>query len=189
MRLFEFNNAGNDVPAYTVLPIQTKEEFVSYIQENCSDFLRQAKRQRMYRAVDWYSEQVLLMTSPTNRKPRDLAPRHQQMVDQVLMKRGLTALRSNSIFCLGNLSEIKEYGDDRFVVYPVNGFSYTWSPQIHDLLFFSKWRDQEFLEFVENVEFLNTRLDEGLKNGSEIYIHGKYVFAIDDIWHYDIRVN
>jgi len=187
MRFLEFNES-TEIPAYTTLPINSPEEFADYVKKNCSNFLAQAGKRKLYRSVNWYSDRVLLMQSPINRTPRDMSKNRQTMVDQVLTKRGFTALRTNSIFCSGAPEVTRYYGDDLFVVYPLNGFSYTWSPDIPDMatvgegLEINTESDRYFLSRIEDADFWDTHIGKALADGIEIYIHGKYVFAADDKW-------
>jgi hypothetical protein len=122
-------------------------------------------------------------------------------IDARLKKQNFTALRSNSIFCTTNYGTASAYGDVVFVIFPINGFSYTWSPQIRDLTvdfklnrhlvnnymnaspenkklsgaLHSFMRSLKFPseKFVQWHNFKQSDLKDAINK--EIYIHGKFV--------------
>lgn len=66
------------------------------------------------------------------RKPKDMLPEVQEMIDRWLTERGFKALRSNSFFVTGDFSQANKYGNV-YVIFPRDGFDYTWFQGTKDL--------------------------------------------------------
>lgn len=153
-------------------------------------------------------------TTPVNRIPTCTSFRpnpysntgFQIEFDAHLKKLGFKALRSNSIFCSGNLAEAATYGK-LFAIFPHNGFDFTWSPEIEDA--YNAWEKfetgydrlhspppiaggrGEWHKILHNMtqndfkmifKFRQTDLGEAIKSKNEIYIHGTYTQYDLDIY-------
>jgi len=115
-----------------------------------------------------------------NRVPKDTLPQIQTIVDKHLSDAGFTALRSNSLFCSPNPGAANAYGK-LFQVFPLNGFSYTWSCKIHD--FYEDFDTYPFTiktlgecdseGFIKTYGYKNNDLKDALNSRNEILIHGK----------------
>jgi hypothetical protein len=69
--------------------------------------------------------------SHKKRKTKDTSSAIQTGVDKVLASKGFTALRHNSIFTSSRVEIASDYGIP-YIIFPKNGFSFTWSPKIQD---------------------------------------------------------
>jgi hypothetical protein len=181
-------------------------EIKQFIKQNCSQILSVYKAnplKKLYRGLHVNaSPYPLALTgeSPTNRKPQNTPIDIQNKIDNKLKEAGFSALRSNSIFCSSVYEDTESYGAV-YIIYPFNGFTYTWAENIYDLTLqfclFKNYKSSvkndfnEDLyklsgkEFVDKYKFRNTDLNSALNGGEEICIHGKYLALLasqyDDI--------
>lgn len=105
---------------------------ISFVEKHCSqsmDIFKQSKHV-MFRGMGNEKRDVIIGSPWTNRRPKDSSVEDQNMLDSYLEAAGFTALRRNSTFVSSNLSQAENYGSV-YVIFPKNGFSYTWS-SIHD---------------------------------------------------------
>lgn len=115
------------------------QKYIPYLQSHCSDALKIFIKEKkfLYRGIseDASSQlgQVFIGHSPKNRKPLDSTLASQVELDQMLQKAGFIALRNNSIFCTSLDDSAIEYGTP-YIIFPVNGFKYTWSTKLADLV-------------------------------------------------------
>lgn len=133
--------------------------------------------------------------TPTFRPPRSSTHKFQEFADDCLSSLGYHALRSNSIFATGSLDVAHTYGHP-YAIFPQDGFSFTWSPQIADLysdIFMGVKTDEmddnpvfdlSPLDFVDEFQYTDRDLIEACNSGHEIFIHGRYL-AIELDWFND----
>jgi hypothetical protein len=174
--------------------LSTKEkELVQFMKKNCSDIIGtyEWEEQYLYRGMRQGKSNILLAKTREDRNPMDTPPEIQSKLDKVLASQGFIALRSNSIFCSSNFEYIHDYGSP-FMIFPVNGFTYTWNSDAKDLYKRYQLRslhssmvaslndpDINPAEFVKDYKFKNNEgLSTALRKGNEVCIHGSYV-AID----------
>jgi hypothetical protein len=127
-----------------------------------------------------------------DRKPMSLQSGVQKAIDIVFQQKGFTALRSNSIFCTSKYAQARLYGRV-YVIYPKNGFSFTWSPAVSDLYssiaFKIRERSLEFKskpkvleqfisEYIESKNYKNTDFEAALQSRNEVMVSGEF-YAID----------
>ena len=114
-----------------MLESQFDTDSIAYnIKRDCSEILalyQEMLGRALYRGL---SSHLPFIESPIeqNRKPTQLSPLIQHEVDHDLFARGFKAVRGNSIFCAG-ARIAKSWGKSTYVVFPKNGFSYTWYPK------------------------------------------------------------
>ncbi len=176
------------------------EKAVELIKNKCSEFLPIYKKYGpLYRGIENNKfdkmPEIFIANSPTNRTPMSMSATFQNIIDKKLKKVGFTALRNNSIFCSVDRSTAFEYGYDNgmYIIFPYNGFSFTYSAKIHDL--FNYINDNisnrnliidmpaeklvKILRFKkENLSMVYERYKDnetGILYYPEIYIHGKYI--------------
>lgn len=144
------------------------EEVVSYINQHCKPFLAQWAGQPLYRGVTLEGDATI---KPV-RKDRitvDMWPAEQAYVNTLIAKAGLTANRSNALFCSGHLSETQGYGNHTALVFPIGDFKYTWCPAIRDA-----WSDygSRKMKIPEDTDFLGDdgSLVRAMRSGHEIMI-------------------
>jgi len=168
-------------------------DVIGFIQNNCTDILSTYKQTNklLYRGTKEFnflrSPEFFLKKSYDKRIPKDTIKKYQDQLDRKLKEAGFEALRSNSIFTTGQESTADSYGD-KYAIFPIDGFSYTWAEGVEDLttkygltdehehgdfkhdLEFSKAKD-----FIKDYHFRNDDLKQAIKNKVEVYIHGTFV--------------
>lgn len=100
---------------------------------DCSEMISVCKEanQFLFRGVD-EAPAIFLGRSRDNRRTLDTDISLSTAIDSIMKYQGLTAIRSNSIFCTGKANNANNYGK-LYCIFPVNGFSFTWSPEVRDL--------------------------------------------------------
>lgn len=131
----------------------------------------------------------------TTRLALDTPESIQDAFDNQLKARNFTALRSNSIFCVSNVEYTFRYGRP-YVIFPVNGFSFTWSPRISDLtefLFDINVSDGDELEkYCEDdpklmASYKQDDLISAIRSENEIYINGSYYAFSSEFYESSLR--
>jgi len=181
---------------------------IKTITRECSESLKimRAVKCPLYRGIDEYDFQLkpasaIRLTSPVKRKPTGMSFGMQKFTDYCLKKVGSTALRSNSICCTGHMDSADSFGVI-YCIFPVNGFSFAWSPKIWDFggegQLDSKWKMLDEIhmtakidpyEAIENekmvkwylnyAKFDTTNFAKAIKSRNEIMIHGDYYMTHD----------
>ena len=107
-------------------------KYFSMIEKECGDFLKDVKTTKrfLYRGMSG-SAPVLIGFPHEHRQPKDTKSKNQELFDERLKMCGFKALRSNSIFTTGNRSQAINYGDGVYLIFPKDGYDFTWSP-IHE---------------------------------------------------------
>jgi hypothetical protein len=152
---------------------QNFENFYSLVEQNCSEALSamKATKKFLYRGVKYAQHSAFHGKSRENRNTLDTSERSQRSIDFLLKHSGFTALRSNSIFCTSSSSFAGGYGLT-YLIFPINGFAFTWAKRIRDLAFSEIQGDDPSL--VSKYGFNGTNFVAALMSGNEIYIHGEY---------------
>lgn len=110
-----------------VLPAPVKKLFAK-LEKECSEYIAAAKKANewLYRGSGGSDEYVA--KSWQTRRPKDSSSQAQELFDQMLASLGFVALRSNSIFATSNYDHATQFGDQVFVIFPVDHrshFTYT----------------------------------------------------------------
>lgn len=183
--LYTFEDATMAMAAPTTIVRDTAEEdeqLKIQILDNCRDALAIMKQTKktLYRGMSGRRLIAFTAIPRSDRQPTTSDPKVQEMMDDILRAGGINALRSNSIFCSGDIQQAKVYGHV-YVVFPYDGFEFSWSEVVHDLydtkvykqLLTAKTINPE--KFLARYGYRGDGFDEALKSGNEILIHGKYV--------------
>lgn len=133
-------------------------------------------------------------TSPIDRSPRDTDLELHDVLTELMYDSGLVASRDNSVFVTPNRKMANVYGfGNIYIVFPFDGFAYSWSPKVTDLYDFISLNDlTEKLEEIseegltkENIQWFKatfqyrkTDLIRALGGSSEIMFTGPY-YAFD----------
>jgi hypothetical protein len=161
---------------------------LSNIKYECSIILSAMEETNtcLYRGVKnksyWYNlysnktPEIFLGKTRDNRKSLSGSSKFQKAFDTELVKRGFKALRSNSIFCTTADVQAIHYGK-LYVILPLNGFKYTWSPRINDLISVVNDPPEKTVELYQNTDLISA-----MKSGNEIMIHGEYYAILNEIW-------
>lgn len=210
MKIYEIE-AGQKIN----IPTDDIKELSEKIKIECSDAVQAISQENkfLYRGMKLGNSvarffklkpslKIFLGMPREDRKPVDVSVETQGKYDSYLRKFGMTALRSNSIFCTSNKLFAERYGTT-YLIFPKNGFDFTWSPDTSDLTddikvaWITKRFPVRFSERYENVtdisfndwlryyfsqhEFYNKDFVSALKSGNEILIRGEF-YAVNDTY-------
>lgn len=167
--------------------IQNTDELCRTIQNDCSEIIHIYRETNSRLTHDTQRSGKILFGTTQNRLPRHTPLRLQKNIDQKLQAMGFIAVRGNSLFCSTGGNSFK-YGENRYTVFPVNGFQFTYSPNIRDLTMelWSEQSDDEDVDVVDNImnmtpkefvdyyEYTNKNILDGLNADCEIMIAGSY---------------
>lgn len=158
--------------------------FIKLVKTECSDAWEAYNRNYslLYRGVKNAHATNMFHSMPrADRRVLTSHPKLQTYIDDALKATGFTALRSNSIFCTSSLRDATSYGKP-FIIFPKNGFQFTWSPDVGDLFIELGQREispgdlanLSASDIVGEFNYRNTNFDDALKSQNEIMIHGEY---------------
>jgi len=117
--------------------MKTSLEVLTFLEKHCKQALTAmlATKRFLYTGMSgkWPGKGKLisLARSRDNRKPVDTEKPIQEFVDNILRTQGFRALRSNSKFVTSDSDQADTYGDI-YLVFPIDGFDYTWSRKNDD---------------------------------------------------------
>jgi hypothetical protein len=155
------------------VPSNTKEgqTFTTFLNQ-CSESIIAMKEAKgfLYRGLNANAD-IFIGRPRENRKAKDTsAPLHREM-DKLFSAAGFTALRSNSIFCSGDINTADTYGD-LYIIFPINGFSFTWSPIVDDLYQYFQNKDITSADelYINQTEMTHLRNIAAVIS-KEIHIH------------------
>jgi hypothetical protein len=148
---------------------------------NCSESVSEMKKANrfLYRGVNRPVSTIFVGASRGDRRNMGTPDDVQETLDDYLSGNDFSALRSNSIFCTGDRMDAGGYGDE-YLIFPINGFNFTWNLKIHD---FTLWLEEKeiwsFEEYLDNhPSFINsfrqTDLASAIRSKHEIMISGSY---------------
>jgi len=174
---------------FSSIPLSKKHtKVVNFIKTNCSDILKLYQRSGQYLYHGFKEKhQLLFLGNPrTDRKPRNSEPKFQEAIDNHLKDAGFKALRSNSIFCVPLRRRSSYYGSP-YIIFPLNGFNYTWSDKFFDIYVCDKdieiYLPFDAKTFIKNVGFKNNEgIEKALNIDNEICINGNYVAIASELY-------
>jgi hypothetical protein len=112
---------------------------LKFIDSHCSEFLSSMKKSRKilyhgFRTEDISSLNGIFIGKPWHKRiPKDSDLKLQQTLDFIMNNEGFSALRGNSIFCTSKQNKASDFGHV-FLIFPLNGFSYSYSGGHYDLM-------------------------------------------------------
>jgi len=197
--------------------VSSVDEFVELIQNDCSEIIdvyRKANGNALYRGINGIRPTGNKIDYWEYRTPVDMSSNRQDMIDDVLHRQGMKAVRGNSIFTSPRMKIAKDWGSP-FIVFPMNGFQYTWFKNQNkgDYMYFvfnaiiddslEEYRnldddeshndfptaekfimDQLYL-MTEQYEPMNTNLEMAIEEGKEVLITGpNSYYAIPLSWEH-----
>lgn len=174
------------------------EKVAEYIKFNCSEFLHERRPGKfLYRgALGDYSYDIQIVNPRINRSPSGL----DRIVHDNLIKcfrlMGLEATRNKTLSCTSSRDNAEEfsYGGEIFLVFPLNGFTYTWSTKFYDIGILGQSdlspEEKEMMNFIASIPkaeitkevaktvinqwgFTNNNLALAMKKQHEVAIAGK----------------
>lgn len=162
MRLFEID-ATEAQQALDMLPT---------IERECSEFIEvcQAEKRYLWRASRRHGGPYYAgMSRQGDRRPSDLGAKLQVRIDRFLIAKGFKALRNNSTFAWTGSTQYPPHqysGGAYYMLFPVNGFHYTWSTKFGDLYEYVS----DLLSEAENVVADSVYYSQPHKERSEIIL-------------------
>ena len=109
--------------------LKFKKMWQKLIIPHCSEILKiySLSNKVLYRGIENQVSTIFRGTSRIDRKPRDSYLMLSELFELGLKHLGMTALRSNSIFAISDEEIAKNFGNQTFIIFPINGFEYTWT--------------------------------------------------------------
>jgi hypothetical protein len=171
MKINELEDALKPGEKRLFTPSNTKKgkTFTDFLTD-CSDSIAAIKAadKFIYRGMS-DSPLIFKGRSRDNRSPLDTTMRTTEGIDKILSATGFTALRTNSIFCSGDSHQAGMYGDYVYLIFPINGFSFTWSEKIHDFTnFVADNAINNYSDFSKATKAGRDFLDQKRKAGSSL---------------------
>jgi transcription antitermination factor NusG len=169
------------------------ENLFKGLQKNCKEIIKvyqdlngsSFKRQKfLYRGIRSRSD--ALYGKPFEaRKPKDSNSELHTMLNDAMKNAGFTARRDNSTFTTGDRGQASGYGNSLYILFPVDGFKYTWSRTEKDLVLDSGKRMALLDKNV--LKKLRTMITKAKKDNPDKDISdSKYMFV--DSYDYNTNV-
>lgn len=188
--LFEDKETNNG--SRTDMSNMSIEQLWMGLEYECSDALSLAKSTGKFFYRGTVDDMFLIYKGRIrdNRRPMNTPQEIQNRINDWLLDHGFKALRTNSLFVTTDWNQAGSYGTP-FIIFPKNGFSYTWfqnskdlyhtmneiSPTEHELI--QHLDDDRNLDaFMQRVGPRNDNIQEAIRNGVEIMISGVDYYAI-----------
>lgn len=133
--------------------------------------------------------------SVSNRGPKDTSVEVHDKLVELMSGLGLTAHRGNSLFMSSDFNNVHEEYGRPFIVFPVDGFKYTWSPRVKDV-FAEMERTYQLNQTIANLDpdslndikwfeqhyaFQDSNLAGALQSGHEVMVAGEY-YAVNSMY-------
>jgi len=108
-----------------------EQELIQFIQTHCGNYLTHVKKVKnwLYRGATGANQYIA--RSRDTRRPKDSSKSAQELFDDQLRVLGFTALRSNSIFATSDFYHAAQFGDQIYVIFPLDNHS-TYTYTKHD---------------------------------------------------------
>lgn len=170
-------------------------KFLDGVTSKCSDAVN-AMRQAgtlLYRGTSNAGD-IYIGKPHNNRRVMTSSSTAQEIYDEKIAQAGFKALRGNSIFTSGDTGLAFNFGSSKYMIFPVNGFQFTWSRSKRDIVIGADdiryWMDEDLIESIWSKVFLNPELKKEFMNrmGMSYYLDKDYLpsdFAKDNIGSYD----
>jgi transcription antitermination factor NusG len=136
---------------FKALAKNCKEIIKVYKELNKNNFDRQ---KFLFRGIK-SSDDALYGKPFEARKPKDSNRDLHELVNGAINSLGLTANRENAMFVTGDRSQASGYGNSLYILFPLDGFTFTWSRTVKDLILDSNKRrdmfDQEVVKQIRSI--------------------------------------
>ncbi len=183
---------------------KTFEKAWPLVEKNCSNILSTYKETGnvLFRGVTGKTNTAKLFLGQSRNDRKPIASSNEiyaQICDLYLKLAGFTALRGNSTFCNSDYDEVMWWGDEVYIIFPINGFTYGYSRtrtnipasdykyqsnvvilythiDYHQPLpFTNKELLKQATKFVAQNNIKNTQIEDALDYAKDIWIHGRYI--------------
>lgn len=169
------------------------ENLFKALQKNCKQIIKVykdlnkntfTKKQFLYRGVRSSSD--ALYGKPFDaRNPKDSNSELHQMLNDAMKSGGFVARRDNATFVTGDRGQASGYGHSLYVIFPVDGFKYTWSRTEKDVVLggdtYEKIYDKQILSEIRE------KIQEAKKEHPELTLDPNEVFRYGHNYDADIR--
>ena len=115
---------------FKALTKNCKEIIKVYQELNRNNF---NKQQFLFRGIR-ASDDAIYGKPFDARKPKDSNTELHDLVNNTIGELGFEANRENAMFVTGDRSQASGYGNSLYVMFPVDGFTFTWSRTVKDLI-------------------------------------------------------
>ena len=175
----------------------TNDNILDLLKKDCSEFLKESNGLYLYRGIPNQSNELIKIIPRSDRKPKNSRVKQQELFNEAFEKiHGIKDIRSKAIFSSGRHADTEVYahGKESYIIFPVDGYTYWWSPNIGDVYvdfmdflasneytyntLRDEWPEGSFEEFIEFGEYTNQNLAKGIKSGNEIMILCKEYYGI-----------
>lgn len=192
MLINELFDNFKDIPGNEQQINKSPEEVANYIMKNCSEFLSISKNKKfLYRGFRQQLGLAFIGKPREDRRSTGLGRYAHNRLIQLMDKVGFKATRDKTISCCSSEGVAKFFGYPHYV-YPLNGFTYTWSTKYPDVGRLGETGNVSKLrqltdEQVDNMSaaqaktlldefgFTDTGLIYALQSGYEVAIAGKFI--------------
>jgi hypothetical protein len=190
MRLYEVTR----IKPGSMIPVpENRGKIEGIIRKYCSEALDACRSANavMLRGINPAKENQFIGSPREDRIPSSSDPQMQIRFDYAAKEAGFTALRSNSLFVTSDQSDAEIYSrgeDGIYIIFPINGFTFTWSSRVKD--FYTSVASEEVgaintnetdaskrnrAYYLVKWKYSKENLDQAIKSGNEILIHGRYI--------------
>lgn len=167
------------------------KEISKTLKNDCKEWIIEAANKLVYRGVFSISNDPYIMRKGpglfyakvrTDRKPKDSPLWLHNCLNEHFQHKVKASLRSESVFCSGDKSQVEIYGKP-FCVFPIGVFSYAWSKYIADAshtFYIGPMLEETLPEAGLN---LNTKINEAFKRFANDILHQE-IDSIDSYLDY-----
>lgn len=137
------------------------ENYKNYVQaklddifEECTDFINEIKpcHRLLYRGSFYIDYDIERFNNQTNfREPLSTDPIVHELLNEEFLKIFGWKVRNGAFTYLSDTNmnmPFNNYGDDNYIIFPVNGYKYCWSPKITDMF-------GEYTDYMNGDIFFN----------------------------------
>jgi hypothetical protein len=163
------------------------------IEKNCSEIMKIYHNLNksdshgssfLYRGVS-SSKDAIFGKPFENRKPKDSNALLSKYLNRLMEIEGFEARRDNSIFAVSHRGHASQYANpDIYIIFPVDGFKFTWSPKEEDLVLNVQTISKFFS--VSKVGQLKKAIADQWDQAKEFFDHYNYAGA-GSLEHFKVR--
>lgn len=151
-------------------------EALEAVAVHCTNYISAARTagKLLYRGLQNCSHDYFLARPRTDRLPATTPKQVHDGFVRWMRAKGFTANRDNSVFATSDKRSAELYGA-LYAIFPVNGFSFTWSPECRDL--FHDWAAEgmpnasdEIDALLQGMRYTDRDLPAAISSGNEVML-------------------
>lgn len=164
-----------DFPAGEMGPLSTTEA-LEVVTVHCTIYISavQTAGKLLYRGLRNCPHDYFLASPRTDRLPATTPKQVHDGFVRWMRAKGFNANRDNSVFATSDKRSAELYGA-LYAIFPVNGFSFTWSPDCRDL--FHDWAAEgmpnasdEIDALLQGMHYTDRDLPAAINSGNEVML-------------------